>query len=158
MNVLIMRHGDAQLQASVDAERPLSELGFLEAKVMAKWLTIENIKLDAIFVSPYIRAQQTAKTLVAALNIEKELQTLDNLVPEGSASFVHDYIDGVISPEQYENVLLVSHMPLVSYLCAELTVASDSPLFSTAAIAKIEYQSDLMSGRLVKLVSPDDFC
>ncbi|MEW6996823.1 phosphohistidine phosphatase SixA [Colwelliaceae bacterium BS250] len=162
MNLFIMRHGDAALQAASDAMRPLTELGILEAKVMAKWLNIENLKIDAILVSPYVRAQQTSQAVIDTLKPELScnlaVQTLDLLTPEGSASTVHDYLDGLIEPAGYENVLIISHMPIVSYLCAELTIHSQSPIFATAAIAKIDYSTDLMTGQLVKMVSPDNFC
>ncbi|MDG1731693.1 MAG: phosphohistidine phosphatase SixA [Thalassotalea sp.] len=157
MNLFIMRHGDAVLQASSDAQRELSELGILEAKVMAKWLKIENQAIDLILVSPYIRAQQTAKALLDELQVEIALETISFITPEGNAKDVHDYIDGLLASSSYQNILIVSHMPLVCYLTAELTAESHCPLFQTASIAKIEYDTQMMSGSLTKMVSPDDF-
>ncbi len=153
-----MRHGDAVLQASEDAKRELSELGILEATVMAKWLNIENHQIDLILVSPYIRAQQTAKAVLDELQAEINLETVNFITPEGNAKDVHDYIDGLLASESYQNILIVSHMPLVCYLTAELTAENHCPLFQTASIAKVEYDTKMMSGSLAKMVSPDNFC
>ncbi len=152
-----MRHGEACTQIREDAQRPLTELGKLEAKVMAKWLKSTNIELDAIFVSPYLRAQQTAQTLYDDLKLSIPLQTLELITPAGKAGEVHDYLDGMISLERYENVLLVSHMPLVSYLLAELSIEKSAPIFATAAIAQIDYNKQLMAGHIINHVCPDDF-
>lgn len=153
-----MRHGDADTRIHIDAQRPLTEQGVLEVKVMAKWLANEAIEFDAIFVSPYLRAQQSAQTLKAEINASAALQTLDLITPAGSASEVHDYLDGMMTLERYSNVLIVSHMPLVSYLLAEMSFEKSAPIFATAAIAQIDYNTKLMAGHIVNHVSPDDFC
>jgi phosphohistidine phosphatase len=84
-------------------------------------------------------------------------KTLGIITPEDSAKDVHDYLDAVCVEEQYQNILLVSHMPLVSYLVAELTTDHAMPMFQTASVAQIEYSVDKMSGELVNIVSPNDF-
>ncbi|WP_068547530.1 phosphohistidine phosphatase SixA [Thalassotalea crassostreae] len=158
MKIFIMRHGDATIEHSTDAKRCLSELGYLEAKVMAKWLNTKDVKIDAVIASPFVRAEQTAKAVIEELTFEPVLQQLDLLTPSGDASRVHDYIDAIIAIEHYQNILLVSHMPLVSYLLAELSVEKSSSLFSTAAIAEIDYDTKKMAGHITHHVSPDDFC
>ena len=59
MKIFIMRHGDAANIAGDDSLRPLTEQGDLEAKIMGQWLLHKKTKLLDVFVSPYIRAQQT---------------------------------------------------------------------------------------------------
>ncbi|WNC69576.1 phosphohistidine phosphatase SixA [Thalassotalea nanhaiensis] len=158
MNIFIMRHGDADTKVHIDDQRPLTEQGILEVKVMAKWLANENVEFDAVFVSPYLRAQQSAQTLTTELNASAVLHTLDLITPAGSASEVHDYLDGTIALERYNNILIVSHMPLVSYLLAEMSFEKSAPIFSTAAIAQIDYNTKLMAGHIVNHVCPGDFC
>jgi len=150
-----MRHGQANPMGSIDSERKLTEQGFSEVKVMAKWINEANLSLENIFVSPYVRAQQTANTVLNGLNASPLLTTLDFITPSGNAKDVHNYIDGMSGMDE-QSLLIVSHMPLVSYLVAELTLGHHSPIFQTAAIAQIDYDVEKMTGKLVKLISPFD--
>lgn len=151
-----MRHGEAVMQIQHDFNRPLTPNGAQESVVMSNWLIAQNITLDTIISSPYTRAQETAELVSKQLQLNNAIQTLDLITPEGSATKVHDYLDAVINIHGYENILLVSHMPLVSYLLAEVSVDKVSPIFATAAIAHIHYNIDTMSGQLVSLLAPDD--
>ena len=83
-------------------------------------------------------------------------ETVNFITPEDSPKDVHDYLDSVCSEKQFQKVLLVSHMPLVSYLVAELTTDNTMPIFQTASVAQIDYDADRMQGQLVGLVSPND--
>lgn len=71
---------------------------------------------------------------------------------------MHDYIDGVCVIDKVKSLLIVSHMPLVSYLVAGLTVDGNSPIFQTAGVAHIDYDIKRMKGYLVSLTSPNDLC
>jgi len=157
MQLFIMRHGQANPMGNIDSERELTAQGFSEVKVMAQWINETNISLEKIFVSPYVRAQQTANTVLNGLDTSPLLTTLDFITPSGNAKDVHDFIDGMSGVGVDEkSLLIVSHMPLVSYLVAELTLGRHSPIFQTAAIAHIDYDVEKMTGKLVKLISPFD--
>lgn len=158
MQLFIMRHGQAHQYGAADAERELTEQGFLEASVMAKWLKSSGIIIDQLYVSPFTRAQQTATTVYKDAGLSCASKTLDFITPSGSAMAVHDYIDGVVSMEKFDAALIVSHMPLVSYLVEQLTHDKQSPIFQTAAIAHIDYDVKKMKGELVKLIAPYDLC
>ncbi len=156
MQILIMRHGQAHPYGESDGQRPLTEQGKLEAALMAKWMQKSQVDFDQILVSPFLRAQQTAQEI--AKYSDAPLKTIDFITPEGSARQVHDYIDGVCSVERLETLLIVSHMPLVSYLVAELSAEKEAPIFQTAAIAQIDYDIKRMKGHLTRLISPNDLC
>ncbi|OKY24615.1 MULTISPECIES: phosphohistidine phosphatase SixA [Thalassotalea] len=158
MQLYVMRHGQASARATSDAKRALTEQGHLEAKLMAKWLNDNNIVFDQVFVSPFERAQQTASTLMSAVSHSAPITTIDIITPSGDAREVHDYIDGVCQADKLESVLIISHMPLVSYLVDELTFDTVAPLFSTAAIAEISYDKQKMKGDLTRHVAPYDLC
>jgi phosphohistidine phosphatase len=157
MQIFVMRHGQAEMVAPSDEQRPLTETGIKEAKFIGQWLLKNNTIFDCVFVSPYVRAQQTADALIGEFSDVVKRKTLGIITPEDSAKDVHDYLDAVCVEEQYQNILLVSHMPLVSYLVAELTTDYAMPMFQTASVAQIEYSVDKMSGELVNIVSPNDF-
>jgi len=161
-----MRHGEAQNfieQGNCDdSQRALTHQGEQEAQVMASWLQKNHIPPTQVFVSPFVRAQQTCG-IVTSL-IKTTTTTLDFITPSGDAKQVHDFIDGYCSDNfdktlhQEPSILIVSHMPLVSYLVAELTQYENAPIFATAGIAHINYDVEKMQGELLGLVTPLDLC
>ncbi|GLX77536.1 phosphohistidine phosphatase [Thalassotalea insulae] len=153
MQLYVMRHGNAVPSGQSDAKRPLTQLGEQEAALMANWLHQQDICFEHIFVSPFCRAQQTANIVAQHFHETIVSETLSFITPSGNAKGFHDYLDGT---QLSGNVLVVSHMPFVSYLVSELTAGQASPIFQTAAIAHIHYDRDKMSGDLVRLVSPYD--
>lgn len=156
MQIFIMRHGQADMLAPTDALRPLTAKGIDEASIMGRWLLDNFAPVDIIFTSPYLRAQQTADKVLEVLSSNAVKETLHFITPQDNAKNVHDYIDAVCIDKKYQKVLFVSHMPLVSYLVAELTSDSNMPIFQTASVAQIAYDTDRMQGELVALVSPNE--
>lgn len=172
MQVYIMRHGEAQnfvAQGSRDdSQRALTAQGKTEAKMMAKWLQKMQINPTQVFVSPYVRAQQTCA--IATSMMKSAITTLDFITPSGDVKQVHDFIDGWCSEQvaasqlkkigqqaetkQEPSLLIISHMPLVSYLVAQLTQSGNTPIFATAGIAHIDYDIERMQGTLQHLISP----
>ncbi len=169
MKIYIMRHGDAANIAGKDSLRPLTQQGLFETERMGFWLAQNKPQLTNVFVSPYLRAQQTCENVTEALTKSGLLnnlipETLDLITPSGNARQVHDFIDGLfqLKKPSSENcdfsdnqaILFISHMPFVSYLVAELTTSFNTPIFSTGAVAVIDYDVKQMKGQLVDIVVP----
>lgn len=155
MRIFVMRHGQAQAMAPSDKSRELTAVGQREAEMMAKKLVHQKEHFDAIFVSPYVRAQQTAKIVKNILATTTTLTTLEFITPEDSAQQMHNYIDVAFIDNAQANVLIVSHMPLVCYLVEEFTCGQHAPLFETASIAVIDYDISSAKGRLVSHTTPN---
>ncbi|SET08689.1 phosphohistidine phosphatase, SixA [Thalassotalea agarivorans] len=155
-----MRHGQAEAESidKPDAQRVLTEQGKLEAKVMGSWLAKHQPALDFVIASPYIRAQQTADIVLNQQQGVPSRETSSLITPSGNASNVHDYLDGLLAIEKWQSIALFSHMPIVSYLTAELTDGNNTPIFQTAAIAVIDYDMKKMKGQLLELIAPNDLC
>ena len=158
MQLFIMLHGDASMIAKTDAQRPLTDQGMAEVSLMGKWLKDLDVNIEYLLVSPYLRAQQTASVLLSLLDYNPQNKTINSITPSGNAAQVHDYIDGFIAINHCQQLLMVTHMPLVSYLVEDLTVEHQSPIFQTAAIAQIDYDIKSMKGELVRLISPLELC
>lgn len=157
MQLFIMRHGQASFDCQKDAERSLTEQGTHEARVMANWMNQMEIAPTHIWVSPYKRAQQTCQAVLEVLTSKPVPTTLDFITPSGVAKNVHDYIDGELAHDvDFERLLIISHMPLVSYLVSELTQQEHAPIFQTAGICEIEYNASQMKGVFVQITSPSD--
>ena len=158
MQIFIMRHGQASFQADSDEARALTKQGTLEAELMGQWLAKMDVNPDTIIVSPYIRAQQTCQQVIKALAGQYRPQTLSLITPSGRAADVRDYLDGEIAVKPISQLLLVSHMPIVSYLVDEYTQHEKAPVFQTAGICEIDYDVSTMKGEFIRLVSPIDLC
>lgn len=156
MQLYIMRHGEAQESASNDEQRALNERGCEEVINVAGLLNQECF--DLVLVSPYVRAQQTAQLIIKNNKLTAKIETVDLITPFGSAEKIHRFLYALLLEHNYQKVLLVSHMPLISLLLAELTVDKQMPIFQTAAVAKVEYSITDMQGHFVEMLCPFDLC
>lgn len=118
MNLYLLRHGEAEASAHTDAARQLTAKGRQDVHDVAKQFAARRLPLEHCFVSPYIRAQQTAALFAGQLQQAISSTTTELLIPEVRAGTVIDFLDKNI---QGRNVLLVSHNPLLSELNALLT-------------------------------------
>jgi phosphohistidine phosphatase len=157
MQIFIMRHGQASYESPADSTRPLTEQGKIEAQLMASWMSKMDIDPSHVWVSPFVRAQQTCEQVLEKLTNAK-VDTNQFITPSGIASEVHDYIDGELALNSCNQLLIISHMPLVSYLVAELTQQTQAPIFQTASVCEIEYNLETMKGEMVRIVAPIDLC
>lgn len=140
MQIYIMRHGEAENFAASDAERPLTARGIAQSQQMATLLASHlNGELDRVWVSPYLRAQQTWQAMADSLPSPTRVDSVEDITPYGDAETVAEYIQAIIETEQPQSLLLISHLPLVGYLTAELVAGIQPPMFLTSAIAAIEY-------------------
>lgn len=69
MQVFIMRHGDAALDAASDSVRPLTTNGCDESRLMANWLKGQKVEIERVLVSPFLRAEQTLEEVGDCLNL-----------------------------------------------------------------------------------------
>ncbi len=154
MQVYIMRHGEAVTESLTDAERPLTQCGKAESEQMATWLALQHPQPSLFLVSPYVRAQQTYQILSETLKLETtKLTTLSELTPAGDASVVADYLHA-LAMEGVQEVMIVAHLPLVGYLVSALCPDEMPPMFSTAGIARIDYDETHRRGLLLWQRSP----
>ena len=150
--ILIMRHGEAVPMQAKDEMRVLTQKGQAQANEMGWWLK-SHYAPDAVLVSPYLRAQQTAEQ-VLALNPVEFNETCKDIIPSGDAAFAVDYLETLISLHpQYKTWLVVAHMPIVSYLVDQLSPGK-MPIFNTAAVAVIEYDEVAHRGCFLKMQAP----
>ncbi|BFM48148.1 phosphohistidine phosphatase SixA [Marinomonas sp. THO17] len=117
-HLYILRHGNASPYSQTgDAERELTELGIAEAKLSAQSFKARQCPLDTVVVSPYVRAQQTAKTFLAELGGRSQFFTNDLITPAGRVSQVTDWLE----QQKSESILLVTHQPFAQDLVEYLT-------------------------------------
>jgi len=116
MKLLVLRHGQAEARAARDEQRALTDAGRRDvARVIdASHPVLEG--LEALWVSPYLRAQQTARIAIDRLQWSGRAITLDGLTPEASLAPLYSELQAC----KARSLLLVSHQPLVGSLLDEL--------------------------------------
>lgn len=134
MKLWILRHGEAEPRANSDAERRLTSHG--REQVLYSAALLLGQPLQAILVSPYVRAQQTAALVQETLDCPQPLRTVAWLTPESSVR------EAITELEKlgFEHVLLVSHQPLVGALVGMLEHGhlQQPAAMSTASLAELE--------------------
>lgn len=140
MRLWLLRHGQAQAEAPSDAARELTAHGRDEVRQALEHLRGRSL---GIFVSPYVRAQQTAALVRDALATNSPLQTVAWLTPES------DPRDSLAKLQRLagDEILLVSHQPFIGALAGLLVHGHrQQPLaMHTASLALLE-GDDLIAG------------
>lgn len=115
MVVYLVRHGIADRRASSDPERELTPEGIAQSRSVVKKFFLQSPQLDKGFVSPYERAIQTASEFRLAFP-GIEFEQTDLITPESDP---YDVLN-LLEEHQEQNVILVSHNPLLSRLVSLL--------------------------------------
>ena len=127
-----MRNGDAEL-GSIDRHRPLSAYGRQQVTQQALQHLDDAAEIKQVVCSPYIRAVQTAELFLQITKINNiAIDWLDDLTPLGNPRA----IEGFLQQTQADNVLMVSHLPLVSLLVDYLTGETGTKM-GTANLASL---------------------
>ncbi|WP_455231561.1 phosphohistidine phosphatase SixA [Geopseudomonas aromaticivorans] len=140
MRLWLLRHGQAGPYVRTgDHLRELTEHGRREVLHAAGHLLGEP--LDAILVSPYVRAQQTAELVHEALGRQPALFTVDGITPDDDPRQVLQ----LLAERREHNLLLVSHQPLLGALAGLLVHGHlQQPLpLNTASLALLEGEMPL---------------
>ncbi|QIM68552.1 phosphohistidine phosphatase SixA [Basfia succiniciproducens] len=143
MKIFIMRHGEAEMLAKSDKARHLTENGKNQALQQGLWLKSNNINLDLVIVSPYARAIETLDQINQAYdnNLTDKTEIWDGLTPYGDAEMISDYLATIAEEQPEMSILLVSHLPLVGEIVAEL--CGKNPIsYHAATIAQIEWDTE----------------
>ncbi len=107
MQVFIMRHGDAALDAASDSVRPLTVCGCDESRQMATWLKGQKVDIERVLVSPYLRAEQTLDIVGECMNLPKHVDVMPELTPCGDVGLVSAYLQALAN-EGVATALVVS--------------------------------------------------
>ncbi len=157
MLVYIMRHGEAESLAGRDKERQLTPLGASECALVGRWMSAFQPQVDYILTSPYVRVMQSLAALRAGWPSEKAVvETHDYLVPNAPAEKAAHYLWDLAYSKSVDSVLVVSHMPLVSFLVEALDSGKQSPIFCTSGLACIELDCEHQLGHLRWIKAPNE--
>ncbi|QCZ94104.1 phosphohistidine phosphatase SixA [Salinimonas iocasae] len=154
--LFIMRHGEAEPARRDDRQRQLTDNGRLQSLATSEWLEkySQHQTIDMALVSPYRRTKQTFEMMQQHHRFLNN-QICNDIVPDGDIHLTHDYIDALLQQSRsrlkpLRSILLVSHMPFVSYLLDEICQIQRMPLFATASVAVVNYSGIGHRGELLE--------
>ncbi len=152
MKIFIMRHGEAEMFAKSDKDRTLTEFGEKSSAGQGIWLKETAGYFNKVLVSPYIRAKQTFEYInnIFSEQLTEQAETWDAITPYGNAEIVVDYLS-VLCDEDIQQILIVSHLPLVGEIVAELC-GKNNVSFLPATIAEIDWDGEI--GKLIQTKNP----
>ena len=154
-----MRHGEAEPIQVSDESRQLTELGKKQSRQSGIWINqfcqSQSTQINHAWVSPYTRTQMTFKELGHEVAVEK-FETSSDIIPSSDPELTLSYLD-VFAQENSDiaGMLLVSHMPFVSYFLDVVCQHHFSMLFSAGAIATVKYEPGQGPARLVGQFLPE---
>ena len=165
MKLLFIRHAIAEdretysLKGHPDSLRPLTRKGKKQFKKMVQWLKDKEPKIDRVWASPLVRAQETTEILKKGYPQIKVYEKKE-LEPQSSIAILIHALNEL--PEDFKNhpnsrLALVGHEPHLSQAIGSLiSVAQGASLeFKKAGMARIDLESiEKGQGELKWLVTP----
>ena len=152
-----MRHGEAESIRVEDIQRNLTELGRKQATKAGRWLTdylARGKSVDKALVSNYARAEQTYQQVCQQILVVDKQVCLD-VIPMGDPKIAHDFIDLLLTDNpNLEVMLIVSHMPFVSYFLEEVHIDKQSMLFDTSSMVIVDYDLAVGGGKIECIYHP----
>ena len=122
MELYLLRHGIAVERGTAgyddDAQRPLTPEGRTKTYEVARGLHRLNLKWDALWTSPYVRAVQTAELVAKAYDLpKKDLRETNALLPTAT---LEELAGQLVEFPNGTRHLLVGHEPHLSSLVGRL--------------------------------------
>lgn len=148
MKLYLLRHASAADIAPSDAARELTAEGREEARIVGAALAKLGVIPARVFVSPLLRARQTAELAAHTLGFSGTIESADELLNHASTEAVLRMLGRCGDASE---VLLVGHMPSLAEHLAALIGAKDADglPFGKAGIACVRLDRIRMgSGQL----------
>lgn len=120
MEVLLIRHGQAEKRRDLDGERALVKKGWKQSRAVGEFLSANGLLPDVILTSPLVRARETAEGVSQGCGgpeviVERWLAC--GMRPEEAMA-------ELVGFKELERVALVGHEPDLSGLAGALLGAS----------------------------------
>ena len=153
MNVYILRHARAEF-GSKNEDPPVSPQGEEQLAHVLK-LARENygFKPSLLVTSPILRARNTAEIVKKKFGRGPGIVVDKCLMPESTPQDVLEFLSTL---KKDEDVVLISHMPLIFELLYELIGGRGDIELLNGSIAAVEFKGRAASGKgkLVWLIQP----
>jgi len=159
MDLYLIRHADARPlgdgNITEDAERPLSDAGEAQARLLGTGLQRRGVRFNVLVSSPLLRARQTAEGILRQWSLpspalQSAAEVAPGVKPKKLSRFLRDL--------GAESIAVVGHMPSLACYAAWLLGSKKIDLdIAKAGVAKISCPEGPRkgNGKLVWLVTPE---
>ena len=139
--------------ANSDKERHLNANGKEQALMQGTWLKSTALSFDKVLVSPYARALETFAQVNSVYDqtLSDKLDIWDAITPYGDSGVVGNDLS-VLVEDGLQNVLLISHLPLVGDIVKELCGRNPAN-FYPATIVEIHLDDEYAEVKGIKYLS-----
>ncbi|PCJ65382.1 MAG: phosphohistidine phosphatase SixA [Candidatus Hydrogenedentota bacterium] len=120
MRVVLMRHGEAEHGRGDDARR-LTANGVAQAESQGRMLKKLGWTGTEVWHSRKVRAEETARHLAEAAGLAAVFHEQSGLLPEDDVEDIASLLN-----EQVEDVIVVGHLPYMSYMASHLAAGNAS--------------------------------
>lgn len=114
MHVFLVHHADA-VGPHVDPQRPLSEMGHMQASALSRTAHDAGVKPSIIWHSGKLRTRQTGEAFLTACNPFAAFKMVRGLAPDDPVDWIADAIEA-----EDQDVMVVGHMPHLGVLAIRL--------------------------------------
>ena len=149
MNLYILQHGEA-VPKEIDPERPLSERGNRDIRILALHMQNMDVQLGHVFHSGKLRAEQSARLIAETLSPEIQPIKTEGLNPNDDPTVIIGDIE-----QMNENILIASHMPFVSRICSTLLTGTTEAEFASVPGTLFCLEKAEDKWRLAYMLRPD---
>ena len=149
MNLYILQHGEA-VAKEIDPERPLSEQGIRDIRILALHMQNMGVQLGNVFHSGKLRAQQSARLVAETISPGIQPLQTEGLNPNDDPTAIIGDIE-----QMNENILIASHMPFVSRLCSILLTGTIDAEFASIPATLFCLEKADNKWRLAYMLRPD---
>ena len=149
MNLYILQHGEA-VPKEIDPERPLSEHGNRDIRILALHMQNMDVQLGHVFHSGKLRAEQSARLIAETLSPDIQPIKTEGLNPNDDPTVICSDIE-----QMNENILIASHMPFVSRLCSTLLTGTTEAEFASVPGTLFCLEKAEDKWRLAYMLRPD---
>ena len=149
MNLYILQHGEA-VPKEIDPERPLSEHGNRDIRILARHMQNMGVQLGNVFHSGKLRAEQSARLIAETLSPEIQPVQTEGLNPNDDPAVIIGDIE-----QLNENILIATHMPFVSRMCSTLLTGTTDAEFASIPGTLFCLEKADNKWRLAYMLTPD---
>jgi phosphohistidine phosphatase len=162
MQILLLRHAEAEQHADTDAARSLTAKGLKHAESVGQYCLKHGFVPEMILSSPLTRAEETARLVARALDIPKRVRIEDflraGMTTEQALSGLRRSFLELMKREKSPNgtsVMLVGHEPDFSNLTGALIGGrAESVHFRKATLVGLTLQELKVGAGTIEFVIP----
>ena len=145
----ILQHGEA-VPKEIQPDRPLSEQGIRDIRILALHMQNMGVQLGNVFHSGKLRAQQSARLVAETISADIQPVKTEGLNPNDDPMVIVGDIERMDA-----NILLVGHMPFVSRLCSTLLTGTTAAEFASVPGTLFCLEKADGKWRLAYMLRPD---